>query len=162
MFRLIGGQEINSRNAKKGGAMYWFIVALKKYAVFEGRSRRAEYWYFILFSSLIGIALGLIEGMVGGVDGIGEDALPNPMESILSTIYSLAILIPSVAVTTRRLHDVDKSGWWQLLHCILFIGSIVILIWMLKPGTTGSNRFGDDPKEDDIGNREPLNISTES
>ena len=142
--------------------MYWFIESLKKYAVFGGRSRRAEYWYFLLFSALIGIALGLIEGMLAGGDGIAEDTLPNPMDNILSTIYSLAILIPSISVTTRRLHDVDKSGWWQLLHFILFIGSIVILIWMLKPGTTGSNRFGDDPKEDDIGNQDPLNINTES
>ena len=97
-----------------------------------------------------------------GGDGIVEDTLPNPMDNILSTIYSFAILIPSIAVTTRRLHDVDKSGWWQLLHCILFIGSIVILIWMLKPGTTGSNRFGYDPKEDDIGNQDPFNDNTKS
>ena len=96
--------------------MYWFIESLKKYAVFGGRSRRAEYWYFFLFSSLIGIALGLIEGMLAGGDGIAEDTLPNPMDNILSTIYSFAILIPSIAVTTRRLHDVDKSGWWQLLR----------------------------------------------
>ena len=141
--------------------MNWFIESLKKYAVLGGRSRRAEYWYFVLFSALIGIALGLIEGMLAGGDGIAVNTLANPMNN-LSTIYTLAILIPSISVATRRLHDVDKSGWWQLLHFILFIGSIVILIWMLKPGTTGSNRFGDDPKEDDIGNQDPLNINTES
>ena len=141
--------------------MNWFIESLKKYAVFGGRSRRAEYWYFVLFSALIGIALGLIEGMLAGGDGIAVPPGMFPMDN-LSTIYTLAILIPSISVATRRLHDVDKSGWWQLLHFILFIGSIVILIWMLKPGTTGSNRFGDDPKEDDIGNQDPLNINTES
>ena len=94
-------------------------------------------------------------------NGSAVNTLANPMDN-LSTIYTLAILIPSISVATRRLHDVDKSGWWQLLHFILIIGSVVILIWMLKPGTTGSNRFGDDPKEDDIGNQDPLNINTES
>ena len=143
--------------------MNWFIESLKKYAVFGGRSRRAEYWYFVRFSALIGIAVVMIEGMMAGGNGIAsEDTVPNPMDSILSIIYTLAILIPSIAVTTRRLHDVDKSGWWQLLHFILFIGSIVILIWMLKPGTTGSNRFGDDPKDDDFGDQEPLDVKIES
>ena len=129
--------------------MHWYLGVLKKYAVFSGRARRAEFWYFVLFSTIISIVLAILDGFMSGSIGATPEDVPwDPMGDILTNIYNLAILIPSIAVSTRRLHDVDKSGWWQLLHFVVLIGSIVLLVWMVKSGTHGPNRFGEDPKQD--------------
>ena len=132
--------------------MHWYLGVLKKYAVFSGRARRAEFWYFVLFSTIISIVLAILDGSIGATP---EDVPWDPMGDILTNIYNLAILIPSIAVSTRRLHDVDKSGWWQLLHFVVLIGSIVLLVWMVKSGTHGPNRFGEDPKQDGEDRRDP-------
>ena len=108
-----------------------YMEVLKKYAVFSGRARRREYWMFVLINFVISLVLGFIEGMVSGSSSSGQ--------SILSTIYSLAVLIPSIAVGVRRMHDTDHSGWWLLFP-------IVNLIFALTEGTKGDNRFGADPK----------------
>src|SRR5215210_822569 len=117
--------------------MSWFVEALKKYAVFSGRSRRKEYWYFALF--VISIVLNIIDLLIGAYDrtaGVG----------LLSSIFSLAILIPSIAVTVRRLHDTDRSGWWVLISLVPFIGWIVLLVFTVQESTPGSNRYGPNPK----------------
>lgn len=119
--------------------MSWFVEALKKYAVFSGRSRRKEYWYFVLFVALISIALGIIDGLIGAYDrsaGVG----------LLSSIFSLAILIPSIAVSVRRLHDIDRSGWWVLISLVPLIGFIVLIVFHVQDSTPGSNRYGPNPK----------------
>ena len=117
--------------------MSWYLQALKKYAVFSGRSRRKEYWFFVLFAVIISIVLGVIDTMIGTqAGGIG----------ILSGIYALAILIPSIAVSVRRLHDIDKTGWWILIGFIPLIGTIILLIFAFLPGTAGDNKYGADPK----------------
>lgn len=113
--------------------MNWYIGALKKYAVFSGRARRTEYWMFILFNVIIAAVLGFIEGLIGS-------------PGTISGLYSLAVLIPSLAVLARRLHDTDRSGWWILIGLVPFIGALVLLIFAVLPGTQGSNRFGPDPK----------------
>ncbi|MEX2081893.1 MAG: DUF805 domain-containing protein, partial [Dehalococcoidia bacterium] len=102
-----------------------------KYAVFTGRARRREYWMFFLFNILIAVALGLIEGILS--------IAPESDESILVTIYQLAILIPAIAVGVRRMHDTDHSGWWLLFP-------IVNLVLAVREGQHGDNRFGPDPK----------------
>ena len=102
--------------------MNWFLIVLKKYAVFSGRAQRAEYWYFILFNLIIGIVLGVIDGMFGLFSpeiGIG----------ILGGIFSLAMFIPSLAVLFRRLHDTGRSGWWFFIILIPLIGFIVLIDW---------------------------------
>jgi uncharacterized membrane protein YhaH (DUF805 family) len=106
--------------------MEWYLRVLQMYTVFEGRARRTEYWMFFLFNLIIGFVLGFIEGVVGG-------------PGVLGIIYSLAVLIPAIAVGVRRMHDTNHSGWW-----ILF--PIVNLIFALTDGTKGDNRFGSDPK----------------
>ncbi|MDV3351166.1 DUF805 domain-containing protein [Leptolyngbyaceae cyanobacterium CCMR0082] len=111
--------------------MEWYIKVLKNYAVFEGRARRKEYWMFVLFNFLAALCLGFIEGFLG--------AFSNTDQSILSFIYNLAVLIPSIAVGIRRMHDVDRSGWWILCP-------IVNLVFAVTDGTAGSNKFGPDPK----------------
>ena len=112
--------------------MNWYLEVLKKYAVFSGRARRKEYWMFFLFNIIIAAVLGFIEGL------IGTNASQNG-QSILGTIYQLAILIPSIAVGVRRMHDTDHSGWWLLFP-------IVNLVFALTEGTKGDNKFGADPK----------------
>ena len=121
--------------------MHYFISALKKYAGFSGRSRRAEYWYFVLFSTLIGIGASTLDAFLYGLE---SEASVTP-----SLFISLAITVPSIAVGVRRLHDIDKSGWWLLLYFILIVGWIPLLVWAARTGTMGPNRFGDDPKQID-------------
>ena len=120
--------------------MSWYLQALKKYAVFSGRSRRMEYWYFVLFNIIVSIVLGVIDGLLG-TRGSGMGA------GLLSGIYGLAVLIPSLAVTVRRLHDIDRSGWWILIALVPLIGTIVLLVFALLEGTPGANRYGPNPKE---------------
>jgi len=112
-------------------------VCLKeKYIDFNGRARRSEYWWFALFTWAGTIVLSFIDNLVFGVDA---------SVGILSSIWGLAILLPSLAVGVRRLHDLEKSGWWLLLSLIPLIGFLVLLFWFVKQGTDGQNRFGADP-----------------
>ena len=120
--------------------MSWYLEALKKYAVFSGRARRTEFWYFVLFNIIVTIVLSVIDRLIGTFSGASNIG-------ILSGIYGLAVLIPTLAVTVRRLHDIDRTGWWILLGLIPLIGTIVLLVFYLTPGTPGSNRYGPDPKQ---------------
>ncbi len=113
--------------------MYYLLEVLKKYAVFSGRARRKEYWMFILFNLPIAFVLGLIDGIT--------------KTKILGPIYFLAIFMPILAVSVRRLHDTDRSGWWLLVGFIPFIGQIIIIIFMAQNGQTGENQYGSDQKE---------------
>ena len=121
--------------------MSWYLEALKKYAVFSGRSRRMEYWYFVLFNILVSIVLAGIDALLLGTLDSGMGV------GLLSGIYGLAILIPSLAVSVRRLHDIDRSGWWILIALVPLIGTIVLLVFALLEGTAGPNRYGPNPKE---------------
>ena len=120
--------------------MSWYLEALKKYAVFGGRSRRKEYWFFVLFNIIVAMVLTAIDFLLGTFSASANVGL-------LSGIYSLAVLIPTIAVSIRRLHDIDRTGWWILISLIPVIGSIVLFIFALLDGTPGSNRFGPNPKE---------------
>ena len=119
--------------------MSWYLQALKKYAVFGGRSRRMEYWYFVLFNIIVSIVLGGIDGLLGTSGSYAGAGL-------LSGIYGLAILIPSLAVTVRRLHDIDRSGWWILIGLVPLIGALVLLVFALLDSTPGDNQYGPNPK----------------
>jgi uncharacterized membrane protein YhaH (DUF805 family) len=120
--------------------MSWYLEALKKYAVFSGRARRMEYWYFVLFNLIVAFVLALIDTLLGTTTGVSSFGL-------LSGIYSLAVLIPTLAVLVRRLHDIDRTGWWILINLIPLVGTIVLLVFALMPGTPGSNQYGPDPKQ---------------
>jgi len=118
--------------------MNWYLEALKKYAEFNGRASRQEYWFFILFNILISAFLATIDFFSGTFNietGVG----------LLSGIYSLAVLIPGIAVTVRRLHDTDRSGWWLLIPLIPVIGGIVLFIFMVQDSTSGDNQYGPNP-----------------
>ena len=119
--------------------MNWYLQVLKKYAVFSGRARRKEYWFFFLFNIIASIVLTVIDVTVGSfsaTSGVG----------LLSGIYGLAVIIPSIAVGVRRLHDIDRTGWWLLIAFVPLIGVIVLLVFALLPGTAGDNQYGPDPK----------------
>jgi uncharacterized membrane protein YhaH (DUF805 family) len=114
----------------------WYLEVLKKYAVFSGRARRKEYWMFCLFNISIVFVFGFIEGFVGG-------------SGIISTFYSLTVLIPSIAVSIRRLHDISRSGWWLLIGLIPIIGAIVLLVFMVQDSQPAKNQYGKNPKTPD-------------
>lgn len=118
--------------------MNWYMEVLRKYAVFSGRSRRTEYWMFVLFNLIISVVLGFLDRMTGLLqdNGIG----------VLGGLYSLAVLIPSIAVSIRRLHDTGRSGWWLLLAFIPLIGGIVLIVFMAQDGEPQPNQYGPNPK----------------
>ncbi|MEE4276420.1 MAG: DUF805 domain-containing protein [Thermoleophilia bacterium] len=118
--------------------MNWYIEVLKKYAVFDGRARRKEFWFFVLFNIIISAVLAIVDNVIGS--SVGDANV-----GFLGGIYSLAVLIPSIAVTVRRLHDTERSGWWILLSFVPF-GVIVVLVFALIEGTAGPNKYGEDPK----------------
>jgi uncharacterized membrane protein YhaH (DUF805 family) len=126
----------------------WMLMPLKRYADFSGRSRRKEYWMFLLLIALVYSALGLVLIMVGfsgGEDGSVFGGVGGAI-IILLMLFGLAIFIPSIAVVVRRFHDQDKSGWFYLLNFIPYVGPIIVLVFMCLEGTRGPNRFGEDPK----------------
>jgi len=119
--------------------MNWFITVVKKYAVFSGRSRRSEYWYYMLVYLVIYAALAMVDVVMGTfsyTSGVG----------LLSGIFALALLLPSIGVGIRRLHDTGRSGWWLLLGLIPVVG-IVLLLFLAQDSEAGTNRFGPNPKE---------------
>lgn len=118
--------------------MNWYLEVLQKYAVFSGRARRSEYWYFTLFNIIISIVLAVVDAVLGtgGQTGIG----------VLGGLYSLAVLIPGIAVAVRRLHDTGRSGWWLLIAFIPLIGALVLLYFMVQDSEMGPNQYGPSPK----------------
>ena len=123
--------------------MDYYLKVLKNYAVFDGRARRKEYWLFVLFNVIVVIVLSIVDHLLGTYDKETEAGL-------IGSIYSLALIIPSIAVSIRRLHDTDKSGWWLLLHLIPLFGSLVLLIFFISDSQRETNRFGVNPKLEDF------------
>ena len=119
--------------------MSWYLDVLRQYAVFRGRARRREYWMFFLVTTVIFVGLGIIDVVTGTFSpavGIG----------LLGGLYSLATLVPGIAVTVRRLHDTDRSGWWLLIALVPVIGALVLFIIMVLDSHPGENRYGPSPK----------------
>jgi uncharacterized membrane protein YhaH (DUF805 family) len=119
------------------------MEVLKKYATFDGRARRAEYWYFALFNLIISVVLSILDGIVRSNSSTASTV------GLLGGLYSLVVLIPSIAVGVRRLHDTGRSGWWMLIAFIPFIGAIWLLVYFVEEGTVGPNQYGADPKSGD-------------
>ncbi|MGE3691794.1 MAG: DUF805 domain-containing protein [Novosphingobium sp.] len=117
----------------------WMLMPLKRYADFNGRSRRKEYWFFVLGVFIAAVVLGIIEGVLGLTGMVGPY---GPLTALLL----LGVFIPAIACQVRRFHDQDKSGWFVLLSFIPFIGGLIVLVFMFLEGTKGDNRFGPDPK----------------
>ncbi len=121
--------------------MNWYLKVLKQYADFNGRARRKEYWMFVLFNIIFAICAIFIDNIIGtAIDGIGY--------GIIYLLYTLAVFIPGLAVTVRRLHDIGKSGWMILVGLIPFIGGIWLLVLTVTEGNSGANEYGPDPKNE--------------
>jgi len=120
--------------------MEYALLPLKKYATFSGRSRRREYWFFVLFCFVCEIVLSFVDSFLGFYDattGVG----------LFSGLFLLVVLLPSIAVGVRRLHDIGKSGWWMLLGFIPVLGTIVLLVFSCLDSQRGTNAYGPNPKE---------------
>lgn len=111
--------------------MKWYLAALKKYAEFNGRARRKEYWMFFLFAVLFSVVIGFITGIL--------EAMLNTKLGFIPTIYALALFIPSISVAVRRMHDTNRSGWWVIVPIAGFI-------FLFLEGEQEENRFGPNPK----------------
>ena len=120
--------------------MYWYLKVLKQYVDFSGRARRKEYWMFALFNIIFAVVAVILDNILGiAVEGVGYGPLYG--------LYALATLIPGLAVSVRRLHDVGKSGWMILIALIPIIGSIWLLVLMLTDSNQGENEYGANPKD---------------
>jgi uncharacterized membrane protein YhaH (DUF805 family) len=110
--------------------MQWYLDVLKKYVVFDGRAGRPEFWWFALCNFIVYAVLFLIGRAIGSSG------------QLLAYLYDLAVLLPSLGVAIRRLHDTNRSGWWVLLGFVVVIGWIVLIVFYASRGTAGSNRYG--------------------
>jgi uncharacterized membrane protein YhaH (DUF805 family) len=122
--------------------MNYYFAVLKKYAVFSGRARRKEYWFFTLFNMIVMFLLIAIDTATGSVIDPEEDL------GILTTIYILGVIIPTIAVGVRRLHDTDRTGWWTLIYFVPLIGPLVFIYFTVLASDDGVNRFGESPLDE--------------
>jgi uncharacterized membrane protein YhaH (DUF805 family) len=118
--------------------MSWFLMAMQKYATFSGRSQRSEYWYYFLFYMIIVIVCAIVDGMLG--------AGKNNNVGWISTLAVFGMLVPSIAVTVRRLHDIGKSGWWFLVAFVPLVGGIILLLFAVQDSQPDTNEYGPNPK----------------
>jgi uncharacterized membrane protein YhaH (DUF805 family) len=135
--------------------MEWMLMPYRRYFDFSGRSRRKEYWMFVLlFVIVYAVAFALIFSAGYSMSPSMDPAAPPPAMGgaaivgfALLAIFVLASIIPAIAVQVRRFHDQDRSGWFVLLNFIPYLGSLIVLVFMCLEGTKGPNRFGPDPKD---------------
>jgi uncharacterized membrane protein YhaH (DUF805 family) len=117
--------------------MNWYLEVLKKYAVFDGRARRSEYWQFTLVNIGVILVLSVLDAMISKVTGI--------QIGILGAVYGLGVLLPAIGVSIRRLHDTNRSGWWLLLAFVPLVG-LVLLMFMVQDSEPAPNLYGQNPK----------------
>lgn len=127
-----------------------FMTSIKtcfsKYVTFSGRAQRSEFWWFVLFTFLVSIALSVVDSVLFGTTTTTATSFESSTDTpILSVLFSLAILLPSISVAVRRLHDLDRTGWWYWLFLVPIIGFIILIVWFASKGTAGDNRYGPDP-----------------
>ncbi len=115
------------------------IKCFMLYTIFSGRAKRAEFWWFFLFCMIVGLMGSVIDAGLGLDTAIGGNG-------VFTTLIQLATFLPSIAVGSRRLHDTNRSGWWQLLWIVVFIGWIPLIIWLASTSKNENNRFGEEPK----------------
>lgn len=134
------------------------FAPLRKYAQFSGRARRKEYWLFWLLLIMIELVFFTLISLAGGNDSTGQFSPAAMGVALIFVIIFVAMIVPSLAVMARRLHDINHSAWWMLIAFVPGLGALVLFVFSVLPGTTGDNRFGPDPKADeDIGlEREPI------
>ncbi len=120
-------------------------AVLSKYATFTGRAARPEFWWWVLFVFLVNVATALIDHIIIA-PALGIEAYTEETPQMLSMVVSLGLLLPGLAVGVRRLHDINRSGWWMLIILIPLIGGLFLLWWCVKKGDEGDNDFGPPPE----------------
>jgi uncharacterized membrane protein YhaH (DUF805 family) len=128
--------------------MKWYLKVLNKYAIFTGRARRSEFWFFVLFNIIFSVVALILDNVIGTTISLHDNTygdIPMPYGYIY-ILYVLAVFIPGLAVTVRRLHDVGKSGWMYFIILIPIIGSIWLLVLLFIDSQTGRNKWGENPK----------------
>ena len=119
--------------------MHWYTDVIRKYAVFSGRAARPEYWWFVLYNLIVALVINIVVGVIAG----------RSTGQVVSDLYSLAVLLPSLGVAIRRLHDTNRTGWWLLIGIIPVIGWIVLLVFLVMASDPGSNSHGPNPQNPD-------------
>lgn len=119
--------------------MNWYLEVLRKYAQFDGRSRRKEYWLFVLVNMVVSFLLTFIDRFTGTFD-------PDIGLGLLSGIYALAVFIPAIAVACRRLHDTGRTAWWLLILLVPLIGWVVLVVFFVQDSQEEENQYGISPK----------------
>ncbi len=130
-----------NHNHKEKNMEYFKNCILKHYIDFKGRARRREYWFFALFAAIIIILVGVVGGVLDNILG-----LSGTLATALVTIVDLGLILPSLSVLVRRLHDIGKSGWWFWISLIPVVGGIILLVFMFLDSQPGSNAYGSNPK----------------
>jgi uncharacterized membrane protein YhaH (DUF805 family) len=120
--------------------MNWYLEVLKKYATFGGRARRTEFWMFFLINFIISAVLNIVQRSTG-----------STVVLVISVLYGLAVLIPGIAVTVRRLHDTGRSGGWCWIVLIPIVGGIILIVFCAQDGQPGPNQYGPNPKQINAG-----------
>jgi len=128
-----GAPQHSTEGRRSRGFTGSVVVCINQYATFKGRAPRAEYWYFVLFTILLGFGAGIV------------DAVWLGNSKVVANVVSLAFLLPTVAVHVRRLHDLDRVGWWLWLWLVPIIGWLILFVWACTAGKSKTNRFGPDP-----------------
>lgn len=141
--------------------MEWMTLPLRRYFQFSGRSRRKEFWMFWLFTILVGIAAGIVDNLLGygrttTYSAPGTFNWSTTTSGPVNAIATLLLLIPSLAVSIRRLHDTGRSGWWYLLIFLPILGWIALFVFFVTDGARGPNRFGPDPKDPEVADYEEV------
>ncbi len=116
-------------------------TCLSKYVDFTGRARRSEFWYFVLFNLIVQVVASILDNAAG-------TDFDSANGGVISTLATLGMLLPSIAVSARRLHDIGKSGWWQLMGIIPILGWVLVIIWYATNTKPGANQYGPDPTND--------------
>ena len=116
-------------------------LGFQRYVDFSDRSTRAEYWWWGLFTVVVSFALFIADTLTGNSSTFGW------LGGLLETLFTLATIIPSLALSVRRLHDINRTGWWLLLLFVLLIGWIVLIVWAIERGDEGPNKYGPDPRQ---------------
>ena len=119
-------------------------TVLSKYATFTGRAPRSEYWWFALFVFLLSIPVSIVDQTLVA-PALGYESFAESTPQILSGLMSLALLLPGLRVAVRRMHDLEKSGWWILIVLIPILGVLIMIYWFVQRGTAGPNAYGPDP-----------------
>lgn len=116
-------------------------TVFSKYAVFSGRATRPEYWWWVLFSIIVSVVMGILDAAIVA-PLVGSEIFEAEASGPLGIIASLALLLPSLAVSVRRLHDIGRSGWWLLIVLVPIIGWLVLIYWHVQPSAEGRNAYG--------------------